>query len=456
MKRASDLAVQFGRTCQSPRTGFIHLFLDQPGGDTIPVYENFCFALGLIRQKTAEGVSEGKELLERLFAFQAPESTLWEGNFPVYLHDYPRSWNSLQPLRIAPLLQMLLKQFSSILNPEFKEKSAGVLALLLASIERHRERKGLTSFWERRYQALLGHSVPIEEPTSAEGWAQELITADLLGEGDLNVSRLIHPLLGYAGPGAEEAQERFEPKPTLLEWWMHPNRFYRPHPLQIELAALPDRGENPSTLWSGEAGGWRVRQSSESALSFSDAASGEEEKNLLRCSWVGTGVIHSLVIPGALGRQRIEETEKGVEIVFDLPEIFNVSQNDLIEVAAYCNVSEETELFIAGEKASIFCLGDSVEVRTSKFSLQLRFDLIGGSGAFCGQISRSNRPLQTVCRGEELYSAFDWKISLRTLRRSSDARLRLSLERTLRPQDETPPVHIEASQEGRDILRFCR
>ena len=27
MKRPSDLAVQFGRTCQSPRTGFIHLFL---------------------------------------------------------------------------------------------------------------------------------------------------------------------------------------------------------------------------------------------------------------------------------------------------------------------------------------------------------------------------------------------------------------------------------------------
>ena len=428
MKRASDLAVQFGRTCQSPRTGFIHLFLDQPGGDTIPVYENFCFALALIRQKTAEGVSEGKELFERLFAFQAPANTLWEGNFPVYLHDYPRCWNSLQPLCIAPLLRMLLKQFSSILNPEFKEKAAAALAGLLASIERHRARKGLSPFWERRYQALLGHSVLFEEPASAEAWAQELITADLLDEGKRNISRLVHPLLGYTGPGSEEAQERFEPKPTLLEWWMHPNRSYRPHPLQIELAALPDEGEEPSTLWSGEAGGWQVRQTPESTLSFSDAASGEGEKNLLRCRWEGTALIHSLAIPGALGRQRIEGTERGVEIIFDLPETFDVSQNDLIEAAAYCNVSEETELFVAGEKASNFGLGDSVEIRTPKLLLRLRFDLVGGSGSFCGQISRSNRPLQTSCRGEELYSAFDWKISLRTLRRSADACLRLSCE----------------------------
>lgn len=428
MKRPSDLTVQFGRACQSPRTGFIHLFCDQPGGDTIPIYENFCFALALIRQKTAEGVSEGKDLLERLFAFQASSATLWEGNFPVYLHDYPRCWNSLQPLRIAPLLQMLLLQFAHVLDPEFKEKAAAVIKGLISSIEKHRERKGLSSFWERRYQALLGHSIPFEEPKSAEGWAQELITAQLLGEGDLNVSRLIHPALGiYAGPGIEEMQERFEPKPTLLEWWVNPNRSRLPHPLQVELAALPERVEKVSSLWSGETGGWQVRQMPESALSFSDAASGQKEKLLLRWNWAGSSMIHSLSIFGALGKQKIEEIERGVRIFFDLPNEFDVSQNDLLEAAAYCNLSQETRLFIANEKASIFYLGDPIEIRTPKFSLQLQFDLLDGTGDFCGQISRSNRPLQTACRGEDLYSAFDWMISLRTLRRSSEARLCLSI-----------------------------
>lgn len=428
MKRPSDLAVQFGRSCRSPRSGFIHLFLDQPGGDTIPIYENFCFALALIRQKCSESVAEGKDLLERLFAFQAPASTLWEGNFPVYLHDYPRCWNSLQPLRIAPLLKKLLKEFSSILDKEFKEKTLMVLERMLSSIEKHRERRGLPSFWERRYQALLGYSVPADAPKSAAEWAQELITADLLGNIDVDALRLIHPRLGvYAGPGAEEAQEHFEPKPTLLEWWSHSTRSLHPHPLQIELAALPEPPAASSSISCGEVAGWQIRQTEDFSLSFSDAASGQEEKHLLRWIWAGSTALHSLSIPGARGSQSIQETERGVEIVFALPEEFDVSQNDLVETTAYCNLSEETELFVAGRKASVFALGDAVEIRTPKLSLQLRFDLIGGSGDFCGQISRSNRPLQTACRGKDLYSAFDWKISLRTLRRSPNALLCVSI-----------------------------
>lgn len=427
MKRFSDLAVQFGRSCQSPRTGFIHLFLDQPAGDTIPVYENFCFALALIRQKSSEGVSEGKELLERLFAFQAPPGTLWEGNFPVYLHDYPRSWNSLQPLRIAPLLKRLLKQFSAVLDREFKEKVEIALQRMHACIENHRARKGLAPLWERRYQALRGIAIPFEASMSSESWAEELITAELLERSEFDASRLIHPTLGiYTGPGAEEAQERFEPKPALLEWWAGSCRTTKPHPLQIELAALPDREEVAQSLWSGEVAGWQIRQTESYALSFSDAASGEEEKALLRWVWAGSLAPHSLTIPAYLGQQRVQESERGAKVLFDLPEEFDVSQNDLVEIAAYCNISEETEIFVSEKKASVFGLDDLVEIRTPKLNLQMKFELTHGSGDFCGHISRSNRPLQTACRGEHLFSAFDWKIFLRTLRRSPDARLSIS------------------------------
>ncbi len=421
--RPSDLSVQFGRSCQSPRTGFLHLFLDRPGGDTIPIYENFCFALALIRQRTAEGVSEGKDLLERLYAFQASE-----GNFPVYLHDYPRCWNSLQPLRIAPLLRMLLKHFSHVIGSECKEKTAHALDRMLSFIEAHRKRKELQPMWERRYQALLGNSVAITLPQSAEEWAQELITADLLGI-DSGAERLIHPNLGvYIGPGAEEAQERFKPKPTLLEWWMNMSSSQL-HPLQIELGALPDPQDLSPKLWSGEIGGWQVRQTPEFSLGFSENASGEKEKNLLRWIWAGSHGLHSLSIPGFSGCQRIEESATGAIIYFDLPQEFDVSHNDLIESALYCNLSPETELFVANEKATVFGLGDSLEIRTPALTFELQFEMTAGSGEFCGQISRSNRPLQMCCKGEDLYSAFDWKISLRTLRRTPKAQLRLSLSR---------------------------
>src|SRR3990167_7288503 len=95
--RPIDLAVTAGRKRQSPRTGFVHMHPDEAASDTIPIYENFCFVLALFRQKTAESVSEAKQLLERLLCFQTSN-----GNFPLYIHDYPRCWDLLLPLKLGP------------------------------------------------------------------------------------------------------------------------------------------------------------------------------------------------------------------------------------------------------------------------------------------------------------------------------------------------------------------
>ena len=428
MKRLSDSAAQFGRSCQSPRTGFIHLFMDQPGGDTIPVYENFCFALALIRQKSADGVSEGKDLLERLYAFQAPDTTLWKGNFPVYLHDFPRCWNPLQALRITPLLKMLLRDFSHVLDSAFKEKTKAAINQMLLYAENQRERRPFLPLWERRYQALQGEATPSVDRESAEAYAEELITSDLLGLSTAEFTKLIHPALGiYCGPSSEEPQERFEAKPSLLEWWAGSERYNRPHPLQLELAALPDRNTKEPALWSGEIAGWTVRQKESFAMSYSNENCSKPDQTLFRCTWPGAH-LHSLTIPTGNSTTRIEETERGAKLIFDLPEEFDVSRNDLIELSAYVNISSETEIFINGKKATVFGLSDRVEIRTPRLTAILSFDLIEGSGDFCGHISRSNRPLQTACKGEQLYDSFDWKIALRTLRRSSKALLSLQLE----------------------------
>ncbi len=419
MKRLSDIALQFGRSCQSPRTGFVHLFMDQPKSDTIPVYENFCFALALIRQKTAEGISEGKDILERLYAFQAPEPTLWKGNFPVYLHDFPRCWNPLQSLKVAPLLRRLLRDFSHVLDSEFKEKTNRAIVGLLQHAEQQRTRRPLLPLWERRYWALQGKTTPCISATSSEEWAEELISSDLLGMSTDDFAKLVHPILGvYCGPCREEAQEGPSPKPTLLEWWTGAEA-NQPHPLQLELAALPDRHDLEPTLWSGSINGWTVRQDQSVALSYS--------QEFVRCLWPGS---HSLVIPKMLGRSRIEEKERGVKLTLDLPEEFDVSQNDLVELAAFTDVSPETEIFINGQKASVFGLGDQVEIRTPNKTVTLTFNLIEGSGDFCGHLSRSNRPLQKSCKGEALFEAFDWKIALRTLRRSAKSQLSLTFSLT--------------------------
>lgn len=137
--KASDLAVAAGRKRQSPRTGFVHLFAaDETATDTVPIYENFCFALALFRQKTGESVLEGKELIERLLAFQTET-----GSFPIYLHDYPRCWDPLMPLKIASLLLILVRHFSPVLGEELREK-----------IDRAEELSGMVAQEPRRRNSI--------------------------------------------------------------------------------------------------------------------------------------------------------------------------------------------------------------------------------------------------------------------------------------------------------------
>jgi hypothetical protein len=193
---------------------------------------------------------------------------------------------------------------------------------------------------------------------------------------------------------------------------------------------LPDRYAGEPSLWSGEISGWTVRQSESYALSYSNSATAQAKGTLLRCVWPGSQ-LHSLSIPTGNGPAHIEEMERGAKLLFDLPQEFDVSRNDLVELAAFADASAETEIFINGKKASVFALGDNIEIRTTRLTATLSFELVEGTGDFCGHLSLSNRPLQKACKGERLYDAFDWKIFLRTLRRSPKALLSLSL--TIRP-----------------------
>ena len=408
-------SVQLARACLSQRTGFIHLFAGQPGGDAIPIYENFCFAIALIRQKTVQGVQDGKDLLLRLYPFQVAEGA-WYGNFPLYLHEYPRCFSPIQPLCIAALIQQLLRDFSHVLNEDFKNQTKRVLEKLIECARRRREEKAFDSIWERRYLALIRQSTPMNEGQSSSDWAEELITSQLLEENTLKISQLIHPALRiYCGPSEREEQDCGEPRFNRLEAWA--GRSSPPHPEHLKSVAV-SKPNPPHDLWSGEIGGWQVRQGDGFALSFAM----QPAKGLaLRYIWAGR-TIHSLAVPTFDAKLAIEEDERGVVVHFDLPERSEVEENDLFEAALFCDLSEETLIRIDNKIATQFFFGQEVQIQTPDRSVRLLFDLEEGAGDFVGQISRSNRPFQI-----QKEVAYDWKIALRTLRRSVRARLRLRL-----------------------------
>ncbi len=370
--RAIDLAVAAGQKRRSPRTGFVHLFPNEEASDTIPLYENFCFAFALFRQKTAESVTIGKEIIGRLLAFQGAD-----GNFPLYLHDFPRCYDFQMPLKVAPILIYLLRLFPGVLG-DLKPiiETALQKALSLKPPEK--------PLWQNRYRACMGLPLLPVDPLefTAADWTDWVITSQLGGNSNLELP--YDPALQLLMVSSRFAiQEKGEPRPNPLEWLLaegqYSPRHLRDHPHQLLCAPLFPTAYAPLSL----------------------------NETSFRRYWSGS-TLHSLV---------------GKGVVFDLPEGIEMGRGDLFEAALYCDISPETDIFIEGRRATSFRLGDTIIIQTPRLTMNLKFELTDGAGDFCGHIFRANRPSQ-ICKG---YEAYDWQIGLRTLRRSSKAQIKITV-----------------------------
>ncbi|MBM3183813.1 MAG: hypothetical protein FJZ64_00715 [Chlamydiae bacterium] len=383
MGKTVDLALKACRKRQSPKTGFVHLFHEEESQDTIPLFENVCFAFALLQQKQTEAVLEGKTLLEKLLPFQTQE-----GNFPTFLHEYPKCFDRLMGLKIAPLFVQIVKRFSLGLG-DLKEK-------LLKSVDRilqFTEPLERPPLWEHRFRKLKGEDADFT-PITQEEWFQWLLSEQLKEETpSLTIPFHSGLQLFLGGP---ETQEKGEPKPCPIEWALSESdgfqhRLLQDHPAVIRAAALFPVTQDPTPDFST----WI-------------------KENGIRFLWKGT-TLHSLSIPKG---KWVDE-----KLLFDLKDFVSPEKGDLIEVACFCDISPETEISIEENKGTVFFLGQTITIKTPTQKISLRFDLLQGSGEFCGAIFRANRPNQTACKGAFSFSAFDWKIALRTLRREGDCQI---------------------------------
>ena len=201
------------------------------------------------------------------------------------------------------------------------------------------------------------------------------------------------PVCDFYHPGLQMAvgfdlkQDRFEPAPRLIDWILvdgeYQPRLLKDHLAQIQLAAL-DRVEVSKNL-------------------LDDVY--REDGDLF---WMSGSTLHSLV------------SENISEGIAEFKPTFEITRDDLFEVAYYCDASPDIEISIDGKKGTVFALGQTIAIQSSTRSFFLKFELLRGEGEFCGHVFRSNRPGQIGTKGVNEYEAFDWKIGLRTLRRSFD------------------------------------
>ncbi|MDE3045679.1 MAG: hypothetical protein KGJ02_03445 [Verrucomicrobiota bacterium] len=397
--RPVDLALAAARKRQSPRTGFVHFFRgNDEVKDTIPLYENGCFILSLFAQKKAETILEGKDLLDRLLAFQTSE-----GNFPIYLHDFPRCYDPHLGLKLAPLWLRLLNDFSSVLGPELKAK----LETSLQNMFAFAARRTLSPIWEFRYRVCA--RLPAEpldtSHFSPTDWWEYWISLQFL---ETPRTSFFHPdLQAYLGPTYGDAQDHFEPAATFLEWMTPSPRSVNDHPSQLQLSALQTLEFDPP-----DVPGWHLISEETFALTVapsSDANSAYE--HAFRLLWGQE--LHSLVLP--TNHATISST--GWETVVELP--LEVDE-DPFEVALYCDA--RLTYSIDGKKGTVFTFGQ--EISLGDFALT--FTLLEGQGDFCGHVLRGNRPCQSTAAQ---YESCDWKIGLRTLRRSTACRISVRISK---------------------------
>ena len=375
-RELTALAIKAGRFYQSAQTDWVHLcYEEERSTDTIPLYENLCFCLALFRSLDKEHFEEGKRRLEQLLSFQ-----LEGGRFPTYMHSYPKREHL--PRSTLPL-QLIEREYGAVLGEDVRSKlQRAVLPLPLPP-------KKITSSKEAALGALL-----------LQYAKRSLDPLTLYWDAHLQI---------YCGPLGDERQRGEEIEPTLFDLFMASGqetfspRLLKPHPVHLCASLIfsaPITYVAPS--FSLDDGG--------AAAGSTNLGRGF---HLFRRVWQEEGALHSFVCQ-----------DKSITLHEDLflypEEICN--ERDALELNFYVGRHPIINPRVNGERATLFHLGDRITL-TPKLSFTLK--LADGEGTFVGRISQGNRPAQTLTRGGE---PWDWKISLRTLRRSSKTKVRLSFE----------------------------
>lgn len=370
-----DLCLAACKERQSSKTLFLHLHpQDLDCRDTIPIFENFCFALALFKQKTQESVLAGKELIERLLQFQTAD-----GNFPTFIHEYPKAWDPHLSLKIAPVFVHICRDFGSVLSPQFIEKLKSALSKMII--------KPVNPIWEHRYQALQGIRPVIPSNLQPSQWF-DWIVSDQLFEKNLQYPI---PFNSYLQLLIEKTRhfEKDLPKPLAIEYVLAEKegfgaRLLEKHPEQIYTSLL-----------------YPFSTSEE----FTDKILWQNDP--LQIFWQGQSLL-SLVSPQAYFKDSC--------FIFDLEGSVDPLK-DPFEIEFFVTLKPEISLFINQEKSMVFNFKDTVSIISSTLKIDLIFELISGKGDFLGHISRGNRVGQISCKNNHLYDAFDWHIGLRSLRR---------------------------------------
>lgn len=449
-KQLVEMAIASGRKRLSPQTGYVHHCYHALEDETqypIPVVENALFALALLRSKTMENMNEGKALIERLLPFQTKE-----GNFPVYLHDYPVAKDRFLGVHLLPVFYWISKHFNQILGAELKAKlEQSSQRLLDYCLKTESEitppphlgikiAAAAKAFGRSNGDELLKKNKIDTAVLGCPTYLGDFACALQMVDSSLQNSSWSHfwdhinhtwhkPSCAFIGPAVKEAQQGYEPQVTLYDLYMgvlsgqFASRVLVDSPIHLQGALIQPTGDK---LHSNE------NPYAYSVLSYDVKPPQHQEKmyHPLKIVWGTPKRTHSFVMQGGNADvlRGISDGNK-IEFMIDLGPMVNVEDRESSrEVSFYFDVAEDTVIKIDDEASNTFSLGQVVKISYAGLNLKLKMELVEGEGHFFGHLMRGNRPSQIALKGNHRFKAYDWTLFLRTLRRSEKCQLKVRIE----------------------------
>lgn len=482
-KQLNEMALTAGRKRQSPQTGYIHYFyqdLDQEDiQQTIPIFENACFVLALLRSKTSEQMLEAKELLDRLLCFQIPQ----EGNFPIYVHEYPQGKNRFLGAQLLPVFYYILREFHLVLGTELKQRlHVATSHLMRYTLEAFDEKAPSYSVGvkiaaaaqvlgvyfhdealQRRGDELLNQYLEMNLQTA---WFIPMAIADLciaLQMVYTHISKspwkdfwqhLIQtwhqPTNTYVGPNLRQYQQGDEPQPTLYDLFLgyfsqgFSQRALKDLPYHLQaVVVLPSEERMPAMQYPFSSHGllkeeepchWFFYQQEKFAYSLiyqinKKNAVYSHAFHPLSLVWGNKERVHTFVCQGGnFDAFLFEPKENEIEITISLAPTYSLEEREKSrELAFFFDIEPQVKMAIHDETATTFHLTETVTLTTPQMKVSLMMALKSGEGEFLGHLMKGNRPSQILNKGVHRFKAYDWQLFLRTLRRSETCQLKATL-----------------------------
>lgn len=408
--QAINLAIAAGRRLQKKQTGLIHYCHqseDLITHDTIPLLENALFALALFRSRLSDNVLEGKALLERILAFEI------EGNFPIYMHEYPSQNDPYLSYRLLPIFYWITIDFSHVIGD-----LRGKLEMYISrSLQKKEDLPAWVEFRLEAFEGKVG-----TEPQTFHEWCEALVSLQIAQKKGANIDAFLqkalclwHPNLSfYIGPKGQRHQWGYEPEITLFDLfmcsWQHhfSNRILNPHPIHLRGALIRPQAaefEEKPLPW----------------IHFSP-----EEECPLYIAWEN----HIFV----LAKKQLIVEGDAKELILTPP------GDEDMGVNFYLNYHPDHAIWVDGKKATAFRAGQQLQIVSKGLNITLSFT--SDDGEYFGHIMRGNRPSQHLCHGENAFTAYDWKIAIRTV---SLGKSPIRVRAVWQKLESQPPLPLHAS-----------